>query len=161
VQRIPTHGGSIRVYSAFKGQQTVRPSVAQAVKAEEIAGLLDGSALKSFRRRVVQSKLDLYRLLADIKRRGERIYGIGAPSRASTLINYVGLDDGVLDCVMEIASSPKVGKYIPGTRIPVLDEQKLFDDQPEYALLLSWHRRRASGESAAQALRGEVCGAAG
>jgi C-methyltransferase C-terminal domain/Methyltransferase domain/Putative zinc binding domain len=139
VQRIPTHGGSIRVYSAFKGQQTVRPSVAQAVKAEEMAGLLDGSALKSFRRRVVQSKLDLYRLLADIKRRGERIYGIGAPSRASTLINYVGLDDGVLDCVMEIASSPKVGKYIPGTRIPVLDEQKLFDDQPEYALLLSWH----------------------
>jgi C-methyltransferase C-terminal domain/Methyltransferase domain/Putative zinc binding domain len=139
VQRIPTHGGSIRVYSAFQGRQKVRPSVAQALKAEEAAGLLDGRALKSFRRRVVQSKLDLYRLLAEVKRRGERIYGIGAPSRASTLINYVGLDDGMLDCVMEIATSPKVGKYIPGTRIPVLDERKLFEDQPEYALLLSWH----------------------
>ena len=139
VQRIPTHGGSIRVYSAFQGRQKVRPSVAQALKAEEAAGLLDGRALKSFRRRVVQSKLDLYRLLAEVKRRGERIYGIGAPSRASTLINYVGLDDGMLDCVMEIASSPKVGRYIPGTRIPVLDERKLFEDQPEYALLLSWH----------------------
>jgi len=139
VQRIRTHGGSIRVYSAFRGQQTVRPSVAQALKAEEEAGLVDGSALKSFRRRAVQSKLDLHRLLSDIKRRGERIYGIGAPSRASTLINYVGLDDGILDCVMEIASSPKIGKYIPGTRIPVLDERKLFEDQPEYTLLLSWH----------------------
>jgi hypothetical protein len=139
VQRIPTHGGSIRVYSAFQGRQTVRPSVAQALQAEEAAGLLDGRALKSFRRRVVQSKLDLYRLLAEVTRRDERIYGIGAPSRASTLINYVGLDDGMLDCVMEIASSPKVGRYIPGTRIPVLDERKLFEDQPEYALLLSWH----------------------
>jgi hypothetical protein len=139
VQRIPTHGGSIRVYSAFQGRHAVRSSVAQALEAEEAAGLLDGSALNSFRQRVVQSKLDLYCLLADVKRRGERIYGIGAPSRASTLINYVGLDDGMVDCVMEIASSPKVGKYIPGTRIPVLDERKLFEDQPEYALLLSWH----------------------
>ena len=139
VQRIPTHGGSIRVYSAFQGEQTVRPSVAQALEAEGKAGLLDGSALESFRRRAVQSKLELYGLLAEVKRRGDRIFGIGAPSRAATLINYVGLDDGILDCVVEIASSPKVGRYIPGTRIPVLDERKLFEEQPGYALLLSWH----------------------
>ncbi len=139
VQRIPTHGGSIRVYSAFQGEQAVRPSVAQALEAEGKAGLLDGSALESFRRRAVQSKLELYGLLAEVKRRGDRIFGIGAPSRAATLINYVGLDDGILDCVVEIASSPKVGRYIPGTRIPVLDERKLFEEQPGYALLLSWH----------------------
>jgi hypothetical protein len=64
---------------------------------------------------------------------------VGAPSRASTLINYVGLDDGILDCVLEIKGSFKIGKYIPGTLIPVLEESKLFEDQPEYALLLSWH----------------------
>jgi hypothetical protein len=139
VQRIPTHGGSIRVYSAFRGEQTVRPSVAQALKAEEKAGLLDGTALEAFRRRAVQSKLELYGLLAGVKRRGDRIFGIGAPSRAATLINYVGLDDGILDCVVEVASSPKVGRYVPGTRIPVLDERKLFEEQPECALLLSWH----------------------
>jgi hypothetical protein len=51
----------------------------------------------------------------------------------------VGIDDGILDCVLEIASSPKIGRYVPGTVIPVLDERKLFEDQPEYALLLSWH----------------------
>ena len=62
-----------------------------------------------------------------------------APSRASTLITYVGLDDGIVDCVLEVKGSQKVGKYMPGTLIPVLDEGKLFEDQPEYALLLSWH----------------------
>jgi hypothetical protein len=40
---------------------------------------------------------------------------------------------------MEIRGSHKIGKYIPGTRIPVLEEERLFSDQPEYALLLSWH----------------------
>ena len=96
-------------------------------------------ALKSFKRRVVQSKLDLYALLKGIKAAGERIYGIGTPSRASTLINYVGLDDGILDCVLEIKGSQKIGKYLPGTLIPVVDESRLFEEPPDYALLLSWH----------------------
>jgi len=78
-------------------------------------------------------------LLRDIKRHGHRIFGIGAPSRASTLINYVGLDDGILDCVLEIKGSLKIGKYMPGTLIPVLEESRLCEDQPEYVLLLSWH----------------------
>jgi hypothetical protein len=54
-------------------------------------------------------------------------------------VNYVGLDDGIVDCVLEISTSKKLDKYLPGTAIPVLDEQKLYADQPEYALLLSWH----------------------
>src|SRR5437868_7908519 len=103
------------------------------------AAELTPEKLRSFRSRVVQSKLDLYVLLREIKARGQRIYGIGAPSRASTLINYVGLDDGILDCVLEIQGSYKIDKYIPGTLIPVLEEARLFEDQPQYALLLSWH----------------------
>ncbi len=79
------------------------------------------------------------KLLADVKRTNARIYGVGAPSRASTLINYAGLDDGLIDCVMEVSSSHKIDKFVPGTRIPVLDEAKLYRDQPEYALLFSWH----------------------
>jgi hypothetical protein len=77
--------------------------------------------------------------LKSIKERGERIFGIGAPSRASTLINYLGLDDGILDCVLEIKGSYKIGKYIPGTLIPVLEERHLFQEQPQYACLFSWH----------------------
>lgn len=139
VKRIPTHGGSIRVYSARNGEREILPSVKALLEEENRHGITDGSGLKDFRQRVIRSKADLYELLAPLKRQGARIYGIGAPSRASTLINYVGIDDGILDAVMEVATSHKVNKYIPGTRIPVLDEAKLFTDQPEYALLLSWH----------------------
>jgi hypothetical protein len=136
-RRIPTHGGSIRVYAARSGKYPARKSVSEILSMESTEITIE--KLRSFRSRVVQTKLDLYALLKGIKARGERIYGIGAPSRASTLINYVGLDDGILDCVLEIPGSYKVGKYIPGTLIPVLEESRLFKDQPEYALLLSWH----------------------
>ena len=136
-RRIPTHGGSIRVYAARRGAYAVRSSVSEMLKKE--AGVLDAEQLKRFKDRVVQSKLELYGLLRDIKRQGQRIYGIGAPSRASTLINYVGLDDGILDCVLEVPGSLKIGKYMPGTLIPVLEESRLYADQPQYALLLSWH----------------------
>jgi hypothetical protein len=137
VRRIPTHGGSIRVYAARAGKYPISKSIGEVLTME--AAELTLEKLRSFRSRVVQTKLDLYSLLKEIKARGQRIYGIGAPSRASTLINYVGLDDGILDCVLEIQGSYKIGKYIPGTLIPVLEEARLFQDQPEYSLLLSWH----------------------
>jgi hypothetical protein len=137
-KRIPTHGGSIRVYAARKGQHASRPSVAEILNQEQTSGM-GGAKLKEFKRRVVLSKLELNSLLGGIRKRGERVWGIGAPSRASTLINYVGLDDGILDCVVEVKGSLKTGKYMPGTVIPVIDETRLYDDQPEYAMLLSWH----------------------
>ncbi|MCC7418292.1 MAG: class I SAM-dependent methyltransferase [Acidobacteria bacterium] len=137
-KRIPTHGGSIRVYAARKGARQVQASVA-AILAEERAAGEWPARLARFKQDVVDSKLALHALLKDLKRQGARIYGIGAPSRASTLVNYTGLDDGILECVLEVKDSHKVGKYMPGTLIPVLDEAKLFEDQPEYALLLSWH----------------------
>lgn len=137
-KRIPTHGGSIRVYAARKGQYKVRDTVATLLK-EEGPVVLSKESLMKFRDKVVLSKLELNSLLKDIKKRGERIYGISAPSRASTLINYTGIDDGILDCVLEIKGSYKIGKYMPGTLIPILEESILFKDQPEYALLLSWH----------------------
>jgi SAM-dependent methyltransferase len=142
VKRIPTHGGSIRVYAARRGQQKIQTSVVERLADEKAKGISDGSALGDFRMRVVQSKLDLLSLLGELKKEKACIYGIGAPSRASTLINYVGIDDGVLDCVLEVSSSHKLNRYIPGTRIPVLDEARLLESPPEYALLLSWHIAR-------------------
>ena len=109
------------------------------ILAEEDRAGLDAEDLHGFKSKVVQSKLDLYGLLRDIKRQRHRVYGIGAPSRASTLIQYVGLDDGILDCVLEMKGSLKIGKYMPGTLIPVLEESVLYKEQPEYVLLLSWH----------------------
>lgn len=136
--RIPTHGGSIRVYGARKGVYAVRESVSRLLEAEEPT-VLSKKSLLQFKERVVISKMKLHALLAGIKQEGLRIYGISAPSRASTLINYAGLDDGMIDYVLEVKGSHKIGKYVPGTLIPILDETRLFEDQPEYALLLSWH----------------------
>jgi hypothetical protein len=81
----------------------------------------------------------LYELIAGIGGRGGQIFGVGAPSRASTLINYVGFDSCILNCVLEIKESKKVGHYIPGTDIPIMEEGKLYQDQPPFVLLLSWH----------------------
>ena len=139
VKRIPTHGGSIRVFAAAPGTYPVDPSVGERLAEEERFGLERSDALADFRRRVMQSKLDLLALLADLKRDGKRVFGVGAPSRASTLVTYVGLDDSLLECVVEVSNSHKLDKFMPGTRIPVLDEEKLYREQPDYALLLSWH----------------------
>lgn len=137
-KRIPTHGGSIRVYAAKIGQYKVKDTVA-ALLDQERPVVLNKENLLKFKEKVVISKLELNALLKDIKTSGAKVYGISAPSRASTLINYTGLDDGILDCVVEIKGSHKIGKYVPGTMIPVVEESALFKNQPEYALLLSWH----------------------
>ena len=135
---IPSHGGSIRVYAAKKGQQQVQKTVRAMLTMEKDVVTSKQNLLK-FRKRVTLSKLQIMSLLAGLKKKNKTIVAIGAPSRASTLVNYLGIDDGILDCVLEIKGSHKVGKYMPGTVIPVLDEANLYKDQPDYALLLSWH----------------------
>jgi hypothetical protein len=95
--------------------------------------------LADFKRDVLLSKLRLLSMLRDLKEKGARIVGISAPSRASTLFNYVGLDDGIIDYVCEIPGSLKIGKCMPGTAIPVVDEARLFSDQPDCAIVFSWH----------------------
>lgn len=137
-KEIPTHGGSVRVYAARKGAYPVRDSVRTLLAAEDAMGIKD-RALADFKRRVIESKLKLLALLSPIIEKGGKIYGIGAPSRASTLVHYAGLDDGIIASVLEIKGSYKTGKYMPGTLIPVEDEAKLFADPPDYALLFSWH----------------------
>jgi hypothetical protein len=139
VERIGTHGGSIRVY-ATRGSAIPRDgSVDKLLEIERAAGLNSPAWIASFRDRIAQAKLKTFELLAKLVGQGHRLYGIGAPARSTTFIHYFGLDVGVLDCVLEVQGSKKIGHYIPGTRIPVLAEEKLFEDQPEYALMLSWH----------------------
>ena len=103
-----------------------------------------GEAMRDAARRrsattVMLSKLRLHALIRDVKEKGGRIVGISAPSRASTLVNYVGLDEAIIDYVCEIEGSLKIGKYMPGTLIPVVEESRMFADQPECAIIFSWH----------------------
>jgi SAM-dependent methyltransferase len=139
VERIGTHGGSIRVY-ATRGSAVARDgSVEKLLEVERAAGLNSPAWIAGFRDRITSAKLKIFELLAKLISQGHRLYGIGAPARSTTLVHYFGLDVGVLDCVLEVQGSKKIGHYIPGTRIPVFAESKLFEDQPEHALLLSWH----------------------
>jgi hypothetical protein len=135
---IPSHGGSVRVYAARHGSHVVQDSVRRMLSAEPRGEALV-KRLTAFRRDVVLSKLRLLSMLRDLKEKGARVAGISAPSRASTLVNYVGLDEALVDYVCEIPGSLKIGKYMPGTRIPVVDEARLFEDQPDCAVIFSWH----------------------
>jgi hypothetical protein len=135
---IPTHGGSIRVYAARKGARPVQPSVQQMLDGEPRGDAMR-KRLADFRNDVMLSKLRLHALVRDIKEKGGRIVGISAPSRASTLVNYVGLEEAIIDYVCEIEGSLKIGKCMPGTLIPVVEESQMFADQPECAIIFSWH----------------------
>ena len=137
VKEIPTHGGSIRVYAARKGAYKVSTNVKKQLNKEK--KYLNKKSFEKFRKNVVTSKLNLFSLIKKIKDKNKKIFGVGAPSRASTLINYLGLDQDVVDCVLEINGSYKIGNYIPGTKIPILNENILSKNKPDYLILFSWH----------------------
>ena len=136
-KKINTHGGSIRVYAARKKRFEIHKSVTKILNFEK--KFLNWKTFINFKKNVVQSKLNLYSILKKLKNKNKKIYGIGAPSRASTLINYVGLDENIIDCVLEIEGSYKIGSYIPGRKIPILSEKKLYNDPPDFVILFSWH----------------------
>ncbi len=136
-KKINTHGGSIRVYASRKNKFKVKTSVQKILNFEK--KFINWKTFHNFKKNVVSSKLKLYSILKKLKDKGNKIYGIGAPSRASTLINYVGLDENIIDCVLEIEGSYKIGNYIPGKKIPILSEKKLYKDPPDFVILFSWH----------------------
>ena len=136
-KKINTHGGSIRVYATRSKKFKINRNVDKILKLEK--KYLNWKTFKNFRNNVFKSKINLYSILKKIKNRNKKICGIGAPARASTLINYIGLDENIIDYVLEIDGSKKIGNYIPGTKIPIMSEKKLFIDQPDFAILFSWH----------------------
>lgn len=139
VQQIATHGGSIRVYAGLVGAHEVQESVA-AIRAEEDAmRLTDEATYAGFATRVEQHREQLLQLLKEVSADGSRVAAASLPARAVTLLNYVPLGPDELDYIAEI-SPKKIGLLSPGTHLPVVAQSQLCGpDQPEYALLLSWH----------------------
>ncbi len=136
-KEIPTHGGSIRVFAARKGVYKVSNNVKKQLQKEK--KYLNKKSFVNFKKKVVASKISLFNIIKKIKDRNKKIFGVGAPSRASTLINYLGLDQDIIDCVLEINGSYKIGNYIPGTKIPILNENILLKEKPDFLILFSWH----------------------
>jgi len=136
-KEIPTHGGSIRVYVAKKNNYKKSKLIKKILNKEK--KLLNKKKFLEFRDRVVASKLQLLTVIKKIKDKKRLIYGVGAPSRATTLVNYTGLTKEIIDCICEVKNSYKVGHYMPGTNIPVVSEDIIFKKKPDYLLMLSWH----------------------
>ena len=135
-EKIPTHGGSLRIYSSkkkIKSSERMKKIIFNEKK------FLNKSNIKKFTQKVHQSKYKLLKLLEYIKSQKKNIYAIGAPSRASTLINFVGLDNYTIEYILEKKGSYKIDKLMPGTNIPVIDEKIIKKSQPDYLLILSWH----------------------
>lgn len=135
LERTPYMGGSIRV---FVGREpSPRGLVESYIKAEEDAALHLPDTYEQFMQDVRGLK---ERLLADItaiKKQGARIIGIGAAAKGNTLLNYCGINATVLDFISD--SSPlKIGKYTPGSRIPILPDEAITDEVT-HALILPWN----------------------
>ena len=137
-ERIPTHGGSIRILACKKGAYPISDSVRSLLENEKQINLNSHETFDNFRNRVNNSRNKLRAILYDVKSKGYRIVGIGAPAKGTTLLNFCKIDSGILDYLVE-TTELKIGKYSPGMHIKILPESKLIEDQPEYALLLPWN----------------------
>ncbi len=135
---INTHGGSIRVFASRSHNYKISESFYKILENEQ-KYLYKENNLFSYKNIVQKQKIDLLKTLIELKNNKKTVFGIGAPSRGTTLVNFCGIDASLVSYICEIKGSHKIGKYLPGTSIPVLDESILFKEQPDYVLLLSWH----------------------
>jgi hypothetical protein len=138
-ERIENYGGSIRVYAAKGKNLPVSQAVADILADEERQGVYTAKPFHDFAEKVRKSKSDLQALIVQAKSEGKTIVGVGCPGRSSTLINYCGIDTDWMSYIAEQSTSLKLGLYLPGTHIPIIDEKEMFENQPDYALILSWH----------------------
>jgi hypothetical protein len=140
IERIKTHGGSIRVWAARQGTYAISENVEKFLLEEQRSIYHGINGLHKFSTQVTNWRHEFRKLIAELKLKGSSIAGIGAPSRASTLISFVGLEHSDLMSIGEIANSHKIGRNMPGTNIPIIDEKVLIEiDPPDYLLILSWH----------------------
>jgi SAM-dependent methyltransferase len=139
VEKISSHGGSIRVWSARKGIYEKDNSSVEFKNAEKRAGISDGAFIPIFQDSVRNWRNEVRNLITNLNMSGATIGGIGAPSRAVTLISYLGLNHTDLIGIGEITGSKKIGRRIPTTRIPIFDEKDLLALKPSHLFLLSWH----------------------
>jgi hypothetical protein len=137
-EKISNYGGSIRVY-AIKGKAAPTSRLAEYLAAEDAAGIYGPDAFAGFADLVRRSKLDLQKFLIEQALAGRPVPGIGCPGRSSTLLNYCNIDRDLMPYIAEQSSSLKLGLFLPGKHIPIVDEARLFAEQPEYAVMLSWH----------------------
>lgn len=94
--------------------------------------------LTKFAKAVQRNREELVWLLKSLKRKGKSIVGVSAPAKGMTLLNYCKIGPETLDFITE-KSTLKIGRYTPGTHIPIVPDSELIKKMPDYALLLAWN----------------------
>jgi SAM-dependent methyltransferase len=142
VEELPTHGGSLRVFAqrADTGLHASTRRVAELLAAEETAGVKSTAYYDGFQARAEKVKDDFTSFLIDAKRKGLKVGAYGAAAKGNTLMNFAGIRPDFIPYVVDRAAS-KQGKYMPGSRIPIVDEARLKADRPDIIVILPWNIR--------------------
>lgn len=140
VEELPTHGGSLRVH-AHRTAGDARPiadRVNMLLKTERDLGMVSESFYTGFQPRADQAKNDLLAFLIEAKRAGKKVGAYGAAAKGNTLLNYAGVRPDLLPWVVD-RNPAKQGKFMPGSRIPIVPPAAISHARPDYLLILPWN----------------------
>ena len=142
VDRLPTHGGSLRIYAHHRSDETHETSarVDELLTEETQQGFEELEHHLDFDRHVRATRDVLLGFLERARREGKRVACYGAPAKGNTLLNYCGVDTGVVPYTVD-RSPHKQGLYLPGTHLPIHAPEHVFEDRPDYLLILPWNFR--------------------
>lgn len=136
VKRVPIHGGSLRLFIGLRDEPD--DSVTSMLAEERRKGVGEFTYYNDFAIKVTNIREGLRSMLRSLKEQGSRIAAYGAAAKGATLINYVGLDKGTIDFVVD-RNVHKQGKFMPGKHIPIASPEKLLTEMPDFVLLLAWN----------------------
>lgn len=139
------HSGSIRVYAKLKNntKYKIKKSVLKFLSSED--KFISLKSLNIFSRKVYEHKNKLKEIILNIKSNGNRIVGYGASGRGNTLLNFLELDNKILDYIVD-ESPERQNKFTPGTHIPIVSPKFFRNDDVKYALLLAWNYQKEIGK---------------
>ena len=140
VEELPTHGGSLRIFAMRldTGRHERTAAVDSLLERETSAGLSTAAYYQGFQARADRLKDDLLRFLLDAKQQGKTVMAYGAAAKGNTLLNYAGIRADLLSCAVDL-NPAKQGRYMPGSRIPIVTQQHLEAARPDYVLILPWN----------------------
>ncbi|GAA5262973.1 methyltransferase domain-containing protein [Methanocalculus sp. MC3] len=141
VEKLNTHGGSLRIYACHTedASHPTEQSVDLIIKEEQAAGLFDETTYLAFQGKIDQIRDSFLQFLIEKRTEGKRVVGYGAAAKGNTLLNYCGVKGTSLIEYVADASPYKQGFYLPGSRIPIVDSQRIFNDKPDYVIIFPWN----------------------